>query len=191
MKRFALASVLSVLLTGCFTTVTPTVFNWTLSPETEISGAAKPPKLGEVRLAVVSVRAPFDGKSIAVLRPDGSMAFDAYNQFASVPSALVKGSALDVLRGTGLFRGVQPSITTADVDTSLELMVDEFALDCRKSGERKAFVRLTLAMVRHRQVVAVGRATAAAGTDDGNYSKAFGTAFARALSDAAAQLVKE
>ena len=191
MQRLVLALVLPALLTGCFTTATPTVSNWTLAPDAAVAPVSETPKLGEVRFAVVSVRAPYDGKPIAVLRPDGSMAFDAYNQFASVPSALVKGAALDVLRGTGLFRGVQPSITTADVGTSLELMIDEFALDCRTPGERKASVRLTLAMIRRRQVVAVGRATAAAGTDDGNYSKAFGTAVARALSEAAAQLVKE
>ena len=191
MRRLVLTPVLSVLLAGCFTTATPPVANWALTPDAAVAPVAESPKLGEVRFAVVSVRAPYDGKPMAVMRPDGSLAFDAYNQFASVPSALVKGAALDVLRGTGIFRGVQPSITTADVDTSLELMIDEFALDCRTAGERKASVRLTLAMVRRRQVVAVGRATAAAGTDDGNYSKAFGTAFARALSDAASQLVRE
>ena len=191
MKKTFLALTFASALTGCFTTATPTVSNWTVAPSTTVAPVSAAPKLGEVRFAVVSVRSPYDGKSIAVLRPDGSIAFDAYNQFASVPAALVKGAALDILRGTGLFRGVQPSITTADVDTSLELMVDELALDCRTAGERKAFVRLTLAMVRRRQVVAVGRATAVAGTDGGDYSKAFGTAFTRALSDAAAQLVKE
>ena len=179
------------LLAGCFTTQPPPVVSWTIAPKGAVPAVSETPKLGEARLAVVSVRAPFDGKPIAVLRADGSMAFDAYNQFSSVPSALVKGASLDVLRGTGLFKGVQPSITTADVDTALELMVDEIVLDCREAGARKATVRLTLAMVRKRQVIAVGRATAATDAPDGNYSKAFGQSFAQALSDAAAQLVKE
>jgi len=192
MKKTVLALSLPLLFAGCFSTPPPTVACWTIAPKgSEAAAVADSPKFGEVRLAVVSVRAPFDGKPIAVLRQDGSMAFDPYNQFASVPSALMKGAALDVLRGTGLFKGVQPSITTADVDTALELTVDEVALDCRAAGERKACVRLTLAMVRKRLVVAAGRGSAAVDTADGDYSKAFGAAFARALSGAAAQLVKE
>ena len=51
--------------------------------------------------------------------------------------------------------------------------------------------RTAATALRDRLALAVGRATAAAGTEDGNYSKAFGLAFARALSDAASQLVRE
>lgn len=178
------------LLAGCFTTKTPPVAYWTVVPMNAGQAVAEKPTLGEVRFAIVSVRSPYDGKELAVLRPDGSMAFDPYNQFAAVPSALIKGTALDILRNTGLFKGVQPGTTTADVNASLELTVDEFALDCRVAGQNRASVRLTLAMVRNRQVIAVGRGASAIDVTAGNYSVAFGSAFTKALVSAASQLVK-
>ena len=181
---------LPLILTGCLSPNVPRVVNWTLIPEASDFVAADENKFGETRLAIVTVRAPYDGKDLVVLRPDGSLAFDPCNQFAAVPSALIKGTALDVLRGSGLFKGVQPAVTTADVDSNLELVVDELALDCRAEGLRAASVRLTLAMVRKRQVVAVGRGAASVETADGNYSVAFGKVFTKAVSAAVSKLVR-
>ena len=179
------------LMGGCLSTSSVKApSNWTLMPNpAELVPAAKP-AFDEARLAVVFVRSPFDGKALTVLRPDGSIAFDPYNQFASVPSALIKGTALDVLRQTGLFVGVQPSITTADVKTTLELVVDDISLDCRTEGSRQASVKLTLVMIRNRKVVSACRGEAVVDAAEGNYSAAFGTAFTKALSEAAAKLVK-
>ena len=191
MMRKLLPVLLLPALAGCLTSAPPPpATNWMLTPRmTDLVAAAKP-AFGETRLAIVYVRAPYDGKELTVLRPDGSVAFDPYNQFAATPASLIKGAALDVLRGTGLFAGVQPSITTADVKTSLELVMDELALDCRKEGERKASARLILVMVRDRQVVAAERGSAVVDAADGNYSDAFGTAFTKALAAAAAKLVR-
>lgn len=189
MRGFAVG-LLPLLLTGCLSANVSKAVNWTLVPEASDFVAADERKFGEARLAIVTVRAPYDGRDLVVLRPDGSLAFDPCNQFAAVPSALIKGTALDVLRGSGLFKGVQPAVTTADVDCNLELVVDELALDCRTEGQRMASVRLALAMIRKRQVVAVGRGAASVETTDGNYSAAFGKAFTKAVSAAVAKLVR-
>ena len=177
------------LLAGCLSSASlKTPANWLLASDSAEFAVASKPELGEARLAVVAVRAPYDGRSLAVLRPDGSIAFDPYNQFAAVPSALAKGAALDVLRRTGRFVGVQPAVTTADVRTTLEVVVDELALDCRAEGERQASVRLTLVLIRDRQVVSARTGEARADASAGDYSAAFGTAFAKALAGAAARL---
>jgi len=189
MKRLSL--LLIPLCAGCLSPSEPRVpSSWLLTPAAAERAANAKPPFGEVRLSIVQVRAPYDGKSFVVLRPDGSVAFDPYNQFASTPSALVKGSALDVLRGTGLFVGVQPSVTTADVKTSLELVVDELALDCRSGDSQLARVSLTLVMIRNRQVVSAARSDAAVEAVTGNYTAAFGTAFSQALAEAAGKLKK-
>ena len=190
MKRLLPALLLPVLV-GCLSPAkTPQVANWVLTPKVAEKAVVDKPVFGETRLAVVYVRSPYDGRSLTVLRDDGSVAFDPYNHFASVPAALIKGTALDVLRGTGLFAGVQPAITTADVKTNLELAVDELSLDCSVEGSRKASVKLILAMVKDRQVVMAEHGAATADAADGNYSVAFGTAFSRALSEAASKFAK-
>jgi len=178
------------LTAGCFTSRTPQATHWLLAPSVSEQSTASAPAFDEARLAVVFMRSPYDGKSIVVLRPDGSVAFDPYNQFAAQPTALIKGTALDVIRHTGLFKGVQPSITTADVKLTLELVIDQFALDCREKGERKATVDLTLVMIERRHVVAARRGSASADVKNGDYSAAFGSAFTQALTSAAAKLPK-
>ena len=190
MKRLLPALLLPVLA-GCLSPAkTPSVANWVLTPRNGEKAVVEKPVFGETRLAVVYVRSPYDGRPLTVLRDDGSVAFDPYNQFASVPAALIKGTALDVLRSTGLFAGVQPAITTADVKANLELVVDELSLDCRAEGARKASVKLILAMVKDRQVVMAEHGASTVDAADGNYSAAFGTAFARALFEAASKFAK-
>jgi len=188
MRVRVLAFLSLALLTGCFSARVPEASNWLLAPSASERPAVESPLFGEARLAVVFVRSPYDGKSITVLRPDGSVAFDPYNQFAALPAALIKGTALDILRRTGLFKGVQPSITTADVKTTLELVIDQFALDCRQDGSRKAVADLTLIMIERRQVIAARRGSAMVDAKDGNYSVAFGKAFTQALASAADRL---
>lgn len=190
MKR-VLSVLLLPVLAGCLSPAkTPPVANWMLTPKAVEKAVVDKPVFGEARLAVVYVRSPYDGRPLTVLRDDGSVAFDPYNQFAAVPAALIKGTALDVLRGTGLFAGVQPAITTADVKANLELVVDELSLDCSAEGSRKASVKLILAMVKDRQVVMAEHGAATADAADGNYSAAFGTAFSRALAEAASKFAK-
>ena len=168
----------------------PAVTNWTVSPKASEFAATVSPAFGEVRLALVSVRAPYDVKSLVVLRPDGSVAFDPYNQFACAPSALIKGAALDILRGSGLFKGVLPAVTTADVPHSLELTVEEFALDCRKAGERAATARVTLALLEGRKVLMARHGEASCEVGTGGYSAAFGAALTAAITQATVQLTK-
>lgn len=178
-------------LSGCLTAVKQApVVNWTFAPDLSQITAGTAPRLGEARLAIVTVRSPYDAKNLVVLRADGSVAFDPCNQFAASPAALFKGAALDVLRATGVFKGVQPAVTTADVKNVLELVVDECALDCREEGRRLASVKLTLVCIRDRIVVAVGRGVGRADVADGNYSRTFGEAFSGALRQALEPFVK-
>lgn len=188
--RNLLMVVLPLVLAGCFSVTPPKVKHWTVTPAASELTPAERPTYGEARLAIVAVRSPFDGKEFTVLRSDGSMAFDPFNHFASAPSALIKGAALDVIRGTGMFKGVQTAVTTADVSCNLELIVDEIALDCRTEGSRLASVKLTLAMISKRQVSAAAHGAATVDASSGDYSAAFGEAFTKAVVSAVSGLAK-
>jgi len=133
--------------------------NWPISSEA-IKLILNNSGLFDVDLAVsaVEVVSPFDGAKLTVMRPDGSFAFDSFNAFAARPSALIR------------------AMVRTDAK-SPSLLIRKLALDCRKSGERFALVELELRKGANAPV----RASAAVPTDDGNYTRAFSTAFVQAV----------
>ncbi|MBR1921156.1 MAG: hypothetical protein IJ829_04015, partial [Kiritimatiellae bacterium] len=77
MKRIALL-LLAPALAGCLGPAPKPPVNWTI----EIDAAEK--------VASAVVCAPYGGQRLAVLRPDGSIAFDPMNAFAAPPAAIIK-----------------------------------------------------------------------------------------------------
>jgi len=136
------------VLAGCLGPAPKPPVNWTI----EIAEDAK------VVSAVVC--APYGAQRLAVLRPDGSIAFDPRNSFAAAPAAIVK-DALVERRGAGA------------------LVVRRLALDCRSAGRRDAVVDLEVSAGD-----VVSRGSAAEPTADGNYTAAFSRAFSKAYREA-------
>lgn len=189
MRKSLLVLLMASVFAGCLSSSAPVeVSNWTI----DVSGVASSPgpipaegvSHGAVRLSQVSVRAPYDARQIAVLRKNGSVAFDAYNQFASSPAALAKGAALDMLASSKAFRSAVASASAVRSELSAELSINRLALDCRVEGERKATVALALTIVRDREIFAAVTGEAAVDAADGDYSKAFSAAFAMAMEKA-------
>ncbi len=145
----------------------------------------KPARIGEL-----SVRAPYDGLPLAVLRADGSVAFDPCNSFAARPSALLKGAAEDVLAASGAydFQSAADPRILAFVDVT----VTRLALDCKTEGCRKAVVDVVVVERQggriHPDKVRVAAGAGSVDAADGNYSRAFSQALADALAGALADL---
>ena len=174
-------------LAGCFTGGSSDPVKWTLEAAA-VKASAHEARLGTVRISRLAVRPPYDSRLLTVLRPDGSLAFDPYNQFALAPSTLLTAAALDVVSGSGVFRAVLPSSTAARTDASLEISVDRFALDCRAEGLRDAAVEVTVWLVKDRTLVKTVKGEALKSARDGGYAAAFSAAFADALSSAVDRL---
>ena len=189
MKRL-LSLVALPLLAGCLTSAPPEVSTWTIeftpAPSAASVSAAESPSRGSVRISQVSVRAPYDAKALAVLRPDGSLAFDPYNQFAAPPAALLKSAVQDAFLARGAFRAAVPAASQLTTDVSAETTVTRLALDCRTPGERRATVALTVLLLKDRAVFASARGEGSADATDGNYSRAFSLAFSQAVAAALA-----
>lgn len=149
MKKFAFFA-LATALAGCLGPAPKTPAYWTIDVESD------------AKAAFVTVCAPYGGQRIAVLRQDGSIAFDPANSFAASPSAILK-DALVVRGGKGA------------------LMIRRLALDCRAAGRRDALVEIDYILGER-----TGKGSASVTTSDGNYS----TAFSRAFEKAYAQAVK-
>ena len=150
MKKTALLFV--PVLAGCLGSAPKPPVNWTIDiePDAKVSFAA--------------VCAPYGSQRIAVLRPDGSIAFDSRNAFAAAPGSIIKDAVVG-RKGEG------------------SLFVRKLALDCRAEGRRDAVVSLEIAFGDR-----VGKGDATEPTADGNYSAAFSRAFSRAYADAIEEL---
>ena len=180
---FALAP---LLVAGCLSSGPRPAVNWTVESLPVTAAAA--PKWGVVRVAQVNVRAPYDGVRFAVLRPDGSIAFDAYNAFAASPAAILRGTACDIMAASGLFTRVLPSSSAAAADVSVEITVERLAVDCRVKGARHAVVSLAVRLLKGREVVSSATGEGSLPAAAGGYTAAFSSAFNRALSEALKRL---
>ena len=172
------------LLAGCLGTAPSAPANWTVEcpaaqPSSTVSRVAP-----EVKLQGVEVRSPYNGSSLAVLRADGSLAFDPFNSFAAPPASLLRGAAFDVVESSGAFGRVVHAGSSASAPLALEVVVTRFALDCRAEGGRVASAAVTLSLVGNRSVVSSSRGSAAAPVRDGDFSSAFSAAFADAMRSA-------
>lgn len=150
MNKKLIAFLLVPALAGCLSPAPKSPVNWTLEFE------------APARVAQVVVCAPYNGTRLAVLRPNGSIAFDGFNAFAAPPASII-GDACASRRAHGA------------------LIVRKLALDCRTEGRRDALVELDLAL-EDNGPRAHGRA--AVPTADGNFTAAFSTALLQACNQA-------
>ena len=150
MKKTAL--LFGPVLAGCLGSAPKPPVNWTIDIESD------------AKVAFAAVCAPYGGQRIAVLRPDGSIAFDPCNAFAAAPGSIIKDAVVG-RKGEG------------------SLFVRKLALDCRAEGRRDAVVSLEIVSGDR-----VGKGEATELTSDGNYSAAFSRAFSRAYANAIEEL---
>jgi hypothetical protein len=132
----------------------------------------------------VTVRAPYGAKSIAVLRGNGTVAFDPYNEFAAGVAQLMKGIVAEAMKKSGLFNAVIGASSSAGSDVFAEATVTRLALDCREQGRRKAVADVCVMLVSGRDIVASASGSGTADAADGNYGKAFSRAVSDALANA-------
>lgn len=192
MKNSVFLAIASIALSGCIGSVPDAPKYWTVefvpaAVDTAQRNASRP----TVKLSSISVSAPYSGSSIAVMRKDGSVAFDAYNAFAAPPVALLSNAAYEAVEASGVFSSVIRSQSIASSPLALELSVVRLALDCRGDAARKATVVVRATVVESRAVKSSAVGHGEADASDGDYSKAFSEAFSRAVCEAAKRLALE
>lgn len=188
MKRVAFILLSVSFLGGCLSSAPKAPVNWTIEAKATHQTPAPQAKWGPVRIAQVTVRAPYDGQKLAVLRKNGSIAFDAFNAFAAAPSALLRGAARDVAENSALFARVLHASSSAATPYALEISVTRLALDCRKEDRREARCELTALLLKGREIVGIAHGEASRPMGAGDFSASFSMAFTSALSSALNQL---
>lgn len=188
MKKIVAAVFLLPLLTGCLTATVPDVSRWLVEYRPVKAGQVGRPVFGVARLTQLIVRSPYNTEGLAVLRANGTVAFDPLNEYAAQPSFLLRGIVLDALTASGLFDNVIGATSKVAEDYAVEVTVTRLALDCRKDGERKAVAEVVLRLVKGESIAKVAEGSASIDAADGNYGEAFSRALSVALSDAMGHL---
>jgi len=181
---FYILNLAFALASGCLVSAPPQPKSWVVSAPRKPSLEVNVTKVA--RLGSLSVAAPYDKPAMAVRRKDGSIAFDAYNVFATSPSSLLRAPLATLLGDGGHFGRILPSSSTARTGTTVEAVVNDLSLDCREEGRRIARVSLSLAVVENREVKEFLDGDGEADVADGDYSAAFSAAFEKAVSMALA-----
>lgn len=169
------------LFAGCLGSAPKAPKNWSVEWTKTAVERSEKEALPAVKLTQLDVRAPYNGTNLAVLRSDGSIAFDSFNSFAAQPAALLKGAVFDAVEASCVFSQVVSGNSAAVAPYAMEITVTRLALDCRTEGRRDATVSLTTVLVGSRSVVASASGEAAVPVSEGNLSQAFSAAFAEAL----------
>ena len=178
-----LAGIISVLaFSGCLTSAPPPPKSWIVSASRKSNSELMIDKVA--RLGSITVAAPYDKSALAVKRADGSLAFDAYNVFASSPSALLRAPLAALLEDDGRFGRVLSSVSTARSTSTLEAVVTDLSLDCTVENRRTAKVSISIAVIENREIKIFLDGSGSADAASGDYSAAFSEAFSQAVFDA-------
>ena len=191
MKR-AFALLLLASCAGCFTSSRQPPKSWTVEPRAaapqEVSMETPKAAFATTRVGTVAVSAPFDRTPFVVRRADGSVAFDAYNEFAATPASMLRTPVKAQLATDGRFGHVVSPSSAASADAAVEVLVTDLSLDCRESGKRTARAAVSVDVVRTgrgaRMVALSADGASEADASSGDFSTAFSKAFNEALAEA-------
>ena len=172
---------------GCFSSSPIPVAHWPVGYVGSVS-SERSENLGIGRVSQVVVREPYNAEGISVLRANGTVEHDPYNEFAALPSTLLRGALLDAMAASGKFKTVVNGSSATRASSTVEMMVTTLALDCRKPGERRAVVTIILRVLKAGEIVSLQKGEGTADAADGNYGAAFSKAFSAALAAALTRL---
>ena len=185
----AASSAALLLCAGCLSSSVEPPKTWTVTPTDARPPAVAPAGAFSVtRQGAITVTAPFDSASFVVRRADGSVARDAYNAFASPPSALLRAAVRARLEADGRFGRIVPQSSSATADVQVEVLVRDLSLDCTEAERRTARAAVSIDVLRAgrgaRMVILSGDGAGTGDAAKGDYSAAFSQAFDAALVDA-------
>lgn len=178
---------LAPVLSGCLTASTPKVSQWIL----EYEGAARTAQVAKYdvgRVSQVLVRSPYNEVGIAVLKTDGSVAFDPYNEYAANPTAMLKGMVSDAMNASGIFGSVVNASSSVKSSAMVEAFFTRLALDCRKDGLRQASVAVIVRILGPDERAEIAKGEGVADAMDGSFGAALSVAASTALRSAFDQL---
>ena len=176
MKKSVVFSFVPVLA-GCLTASALKVSQWILEYEGTVR-TAQVSKYDVGRVSQVLVRSPYNEIGIAVLKADGSVAFDPYNEYAASPTAMLKGMVSDAMNASGIFGSVVNASSSVRSTAMVEAFFTRLALDCRKEGSRQASVSVVVRILGPDERADIAKGEGVSDATDANFGAALSAAAA-------------
>ncbi|ANI99629.1 hypothetical protein A8O14_05770 [Polynucleobacter wuianus] len=145
MIKYLLSFVLAAVLMACSlptrSPVTPS--SWMVAPE-RVGGPLKMRSDVWLKVGVVSVAPPFDGKSLVYRISDQRYEKDFYNVYSTIPSEMIGNAEREWLNKAGIFSATVGQNTSFFPYYTLQATVNEFYGDYRVKPEAVVSVEFFL-----------------------------------------------
>lgn len=148
MKTFFLYLSALLLLTGCSTTLSPAIKEYTILPHTiSLDQKTSPSAFYVVRIATMKTLPSLASKNIYYVYEKGESGHYLYSRWSDAPSVLIERSLRSVLQEKNIVESLIPSSSSAQTDFILESDLNAFYHRFYDNGTSEGYIDITYRLV--------------------------------------------
>jgi cholesterol transport system auxiliary component len=147
MRNFSLIILLTLMLVGCSTTITPPIQEYTIYPSSDNSAVTDVHSPKTLRLSSTKAIPSLSSKNLYYLGSDGETGSYLFSRWSDNPSSLIDRSLSASLEEKGLFAALLSPASPAHADWILESNLDAFYHQFQQDEESFGVIDITYHLI--------------------------------------------